>query len=178
MSDDFFQYCDDNSIPHQMTCPNTPQPNGVAKRKLSYLVSICLSWLHDKNLPRELWEKLFNVHAMYLIGFLLGQVHKYLPLKLYMVRSQMLIIFGCLVPFAMFPKSNRTKLNPKANKSVFVGYDSYRKGWRCMDPDTKKFTNSKDVVFDEVSSLFSTPEIFSLDDDQANLVLLFPTTNA
>lgn len=90
----------------------------------------------------------------------------------------MLIIFGCLVPFAMFPKSNRTKLNLKANKSVFVGYDSYRKGWRCMDPDTKKFTNSKDVVFDEVSSLFSTPEIFSLDDDQANLVLLFPTTNA
>lgn len=40
-----------------MTCPNTPQPNGVVKRKVSYLVSICLSWLHDKNLPRELWAE-------------------------------------------------------------------------------------------------------------------------
>ncbi|PHT64859.1 hypothetical protein T459_29284 [Capsicum annuum] len=31
--------------------------NGVAERKLAYLTSVCLSWLHDKNLPRELWAE-------------------------------------------------------------------------------------------------------------------------
>ncbi|KAK3001833.1 hypothetical protein RJ639_022241 [Escallonia herrerae] len=57
MSDVFLQYCDDNNILRQMTCPDTPQQNGVVERKLGYLSSICLSWLHDKNLPRELWAK-------------------------------------------------------------------------------------------------------------------------
>lgn len=38
-----------------MTCPETPQQNGVAERKLAHLTSVCLSWLHAKNLPRELW---------------------------------------------------------------------------------------------------------------------------
>ncbi|KAM3338762.1 hypothetical protein P3S68_030848 [Capsicum galapagoense] len=64
MSDDFFQYCHDNRILCQMTCPDTPQQNGVAERKFAYLTSVCLSSLHDKNLPRELWAKLFNVDAM------------------------------------------------------------------------------------------------------------------
>ncbi|KAG6385352.1 hypothetical protein SASPL_154185 [Salvia splendens] len=36
---------------------NTPQQNGVAERKLAHLTSVCLSWLHDKNLPRELWAE-------------------------------------------------------------------------------------------------------------------------
>lgn len=51
MSNDFFKYCDDNGISRQMTCPSTPQQNGVSERKLAHLVSMSLSWLHDKNLP-------------------------------------------------------------------------------------------------------------------------------
>jgi len=27
----------------------------VAERKLAHLTSVSLSWIHDKNLPRELW---------------------------------------------------------------------------------------------------------------------------
>lgn len=54
MSNDFLQFCNRNSILRQMTCPDTPQQNGVAERKLAHLTSVCLSWLHDKILPREL----------------------------------------------------------------------------------------------------------------------------
>lgn len=39
---------------------------------------------------------------------------------------------------------------------MFVGYDSYRKGWKCMDTKTKKFITSRDVVFSEVSSWCTT----------------------
>ncbi|KAK3014348.1 hypothetical protein RJ639_008941 [Escallonia herrerae] len=60
-------------------------------------------------------------------------------------------VFGSIC-YVHIPKSNRTKLDPKAKKCIFVGYDSHRKGWRCMDPETKKFLTSRDVVFDEVSS--------------------------
>ncbi|KAL0391492.1 UNVERIFIED_CONTAM: hypothetical protein Slati_4534300 [Sesamum latifolium] len=70
MSADFFQYCDNNGIRRQMTCPNTPQQNGVAKRKLAHLISTSLSWLHDKNLPRELWAEAIRC-ACYVINRLL-----------------------------------------------------------------------------------------------------------
>ncbi|KAF7825120.1 Retrovirus-related Pol polyprotein from transposon TNT 1-94 [Senna tora] len=49
-----------------------------------------------------------------------------------------------------------------------------RKGWRCIDPETKQYTTSRDVVFDEVSSLFSAQKVVTLGDDQDNLEMLFP----
>ncbi|KAJ7951749.1 Retrovirus-related Pol polyprotein from transposon TNT 1-94 [Quillaja saponaria] len=50
---------------------------------------------------------------------------------------------------------------PKAKKCIFVGYDQYRKGWRCMDPMTKKFTTSRDVIFDEISPYYSSSQLKS-----------------
>ncbi|XP_048228241.1 uncharacterized protein LOC125369515 [Ricinus communis] len=54
MSDQFLNYCREHDLRRQMTCPETPQQNGVAERKLAHLTSMCLSWLHAKNLSREL----------------------------------------------------------------------------------------------------------------------------
>ena len=56
--------------------------------------------------------------------------------------------------YVHIPKHNRTKLDAKARKCLFVGYDAHRKGWKCMDPVTKKIVTSRDVVFDEVSTLY------------------------
>ncbi|KAK3002997.1 hypothetical protein RJ639_019416 [Escallonia herrerae] len=179
MSDDFFKYCDDNSILRQMTCPDTPQQSGVAKRKLGYLSSVCLSWLHDKNLPRELWAEAIQCacHVINRLPHWPGTQKSPFEI-LYSEKPNVnyFRVFGSIC-YVHVPKSNRTKLDPKARKCVFVGYDSYRKGWRCMDPATKKFTTSKDVVFDEVSSPFSAPKFIALGDDQDNLELLFPEAN-
>ncbi|KAK3036233.1 hypothetical protein RJ639_030775 [Escallonia herrerae] len=179
ISDDFFKYCDDNSILRQMTCPDTPQQNGVAKRKLGYLSSVCLSWLHDKNLPRELWVEAiqYTCHVTNRLPPWPGTQKSPFEI-LYSKRPNVnyFWVFGSIC-YVHVPKSNRTKLEPKAKKCVFDGYDSYRKGWRCMDPDTKKFTTSRDVVFDEVSSPFSASKFITLGDDQDNLELLFPEAN-
>lgn len=55
MSNEFFKFYKENGIQRQMTCPDAAQQNGVSERKLAYLLSMSLSWLHDKNLPHELW---------------------------------------------------------------------------------------------------------------------------
>nr|DAD30117.1 TPA_asm: hypothetical protein HUJ06_031585 [Nelumbo nucifera] len=60
-------------------------------------------------------------------------------------------IFGS-VCYVHVSKNNRSKLDPRARHCIFVGYDTCRKGRRCMDPETKKNIVSRDVVFDEVSS--------------------------
>ena len=51
--------------------------------------------------------------------------------------------------YAHVLKHNQTKLDPKVKKCIFVGYDTHRKGWRCMDLETKLVTVSRDVVADE-----------------------------
>ncbi|GJY60112.1 PLAC8 family protein [Tanacetum coccineum] len=43
------------------------------------------------------------------------------------------------------------------------GYDGQRKGWRCFDPTTRKCYTSRDVVFDEASSWWSSNNDVLLD---------------
>ena len=60
LSNDFMKYCKEHEIQRQLTCPETPQQNGVAERKLAHLTSVCLSWLHVRSLQRELWALAFQ----------------------------------------------------------------------------------------------------------------------
>lgn len=60
-------------------------------------------------------------------------------------------VFGSIC-YAHIPHFRRTKLDPKAKKCIFIGYDERKKGWKCLDPDKHEYTISRDVVFDEISS--------------------------
>lgn len=153
MSDEFFRYCSEHGIRRQMTCPDTPQQNGVAERKLAHLTEMCLSWLHEKQLPRALWAEAIQ-SACHVINRLppWPGTEKSPFEGLYNIKPNVnyFRVFGSLC-YIHIPKSHRTKLDPKARKCIFVGYDSHRKGWRCMDPKTRKIAVSRNVVFDEVT---------------------------
>jgi len=60
-------------------------------------------------------------------------------------------VFGATC-FVHISDALRTKLNAKAQKCVFIGYDERKKGWKCIDPQTHRFIISRDVVFDELIS--------------------------
>jgi hypothetical protein len=49
-----------------------------------------------------------------------------------------------------------SKIDKKAVRCIFVGYNSQRKGWKCCDPLTGKCYTSRNVVFDEASSWWSS----------------------
>lgn len=44
----------------------------------------------------------------------------------------------------------------KAIKCIIIWYDEERKGWWFYDPFTEKYYVSRNVIFDETSSLWST----------------------
>ena len=47
------------------------------------------------------------------------------------------------------PKQQRTKLQPKSKKYIFVGYDGDSNNYRLFDPETRKIKISRDVIFNE-----------------------------
>lgn len=63
MPKEFSQYLKENQIRCQLTCPNTPQQNGIAERKNSHLAEICRSMLHAKNVPRRFWAECMRTVA-------------------------------------------------------------------------------------------------------------------
>lgn len=63
MSDEFAQYLRECRIHHQLTCPNTPQQNGVAERKNRHLAETCRSILHAKNVPGRFWAECMKTAA-------------------------------------------------------------------------------------------------------------------
>lgn len=94
-------------------------------------------------------------NAFYVINhFLHGWVAKS-PFKLLHKANCNLFSEFLVLCYVHIPKSNWTKLDFKAKKCIFIGYDSCIKGWRCTDPATKKVVTFWDVVFDEVSTLYS-----------------------
>jgi hypothetical protein len=63
-------------------------------------------------------------------------------------------VFGCIA-YVHVPDEKRSKLDPKAEKCIFIGYSSEQKGYRCFSPFTRKLQVSRDVVFDEMASWYS-----------------------
>jgi hypothetical protein len=60
-------------------------------------------------------------------------------------------VFGCIA-YVHVPDEKRSKLDPEAEKCIFIGYSLEQKGYRCFNPSIRKLQVSRDVVFDEMVS--------------------------
>ncbi|XP_076888069.1 uncharacterized protein LOC143538382 [Bidens hawaiensis] len=155
----FFQT---KGIIHQTTCPYTPEQNGVAERKNRILLEITRALLIESQTPKFFWPDALAT-AAYLINRLPTQILKTkTPLQVlteYTKPPSILTleprIFGCTV-FVHIPKSNRDKLDPCAEKCVFVGYGINQKGYRCYNPKTQHMFTTMNCDFLETKYYFAT----------------------
>ncbi|KAE8676041.1 hypothetical protein F3Y22_tig00111634pilonHSYRG00007 [Hibiscus syriacus] len=157
-SNEFSQYLRECRIRHQYTCANTPQQNGVAERKNWHLAEICRSMLHVKNVSGRFWAKAMRT-AAFVINRLpqprLGFVSPFEKLWNIKPTVSYFRVFGC-VCYVFVPDHLRSKFDKKAVRCIFVGYDSQRKGWKCCDQISGRCYTSRNVVFDEASSWWSS----------------------
>jgi hypothetical protein len=65
---------------------------------------------------------------------------------------QHLRVFGCDA-YVHVPKENRSKMDNKAEKCIFIGYKDGVKGYKLWSLETKKTVYSRDVVFREVKDV-------------------------
>ena len=74
-------------------------------------------------------------------------------------------VFGCIA-YVHVPDELHTKLDPKAEKCVFIGYSLEQKGYRCYNPLTRQLRTSRDVVFDEMSNWYKAEKAIGADLDE------------
>lgn len=67
MSSEFQRYLEAHGIIHQTTCSNTPQQNGVAKRKNRHLWEVVRALLIEAHMPLSYWGEALTSTA-YLIN--------------------------------------------------------------------------------------------------------------
>ncbi|KAL4352591.1 hypothetical protein GQ457_06G020380 [Hibiscus cannabinus] len=166
-SDEFTNFLQEYQIRRQFTCANTPQQNGIAERKNRHLTKSCRSMLHARNVPGRFWAEAMTTTA-YVINRLPQQRLHFLSLfeKLWKMKPRVSYfrVFGS-VCYVFVPDHLRSKMDKKAVRCIFVGYDKQRKGWKCCDPTTGKCYVSRNVVFDEASSWWSSDKELLPDSD-------------
>lgn len=130
MSNNMSQYLSTQGILHQTSCVGTPQQNGVAERKNRDLLEKTRALMFQMNVPKRFWSH-GVLTATYLINWLPSSVLKFKsPLEVLKGRKidlSHLKVFGCIC-FVHVQAHQRDKLDPRAEKCVFLRYSSTQKG--------------------------------------------------
>jgi hypothetical protein len=154
ISTNFKNYLHTKGIVHQMSCPYTPEQNGLAERKHRHIVETAVTLLQTAHLPHKFW-----FHACATSIYLINR----LPCQLLRLKSPFFLlygsspvihhlrIFGCAC-FPLLRSYNTNKLQPKTSTCIFLGYASQYKGYICFSLHTNRIFVSCHVLFDE--SLF------------------------
>jgi len=107
-----------------MSCVETPQQNGVVERKHQHILNITRALIFQSNLPKLFWN-FATSHAIFLLNRLPSKVlHNKSPYDILYASSPDLTfikVFGCEA-FASTLAHNRTKLEPRARRCVYLGH--------------------------------------------------------
>jgi hypothetical protein len=150
-SNQFNQFCASKGMIHQLSCPHTPQQNGVAERKHRHLVQCALALLSQSNLPMSYWSYAIST-AAHLINRLptpnLGHKSPWETFIIPYPDLAYLKTFGCQC-FPLLTPYTAHKLYPKTQPCIFLGYPLHSKGYYCLDPITLRLYVSRHVLFNE-----------------------------
>ncbi|KAE8695306.1 hypothetical protein F3Y22_tig00110721pilonHSYRG00071 [Hibiscus syriacus] len=120
----FREFCANNGIKMETTVPMTPQQNGVAERMNRTLNERARSMRIHAGLPKLLWAEAINT-ATYLINHgpsvpLDGGIPEEAWSKKEINFSHLRVF--CCISYVHINSAERSKLDAKSNKCVFVGY--------------------------------------------------------
>jgi hypothetical protein len=150
-SKEFMDFCAGEGIKRELTVPYNPQQNGVAERKNRAIVGAARAMLHDQGLPLFLW-----VEACYTAVYLQnrsphGVVGSMTPEEAFSGKKPEVghfRIFGCIT-YSYVPSEKRTKMEPMAERGIFVGYSETSKAFCIYLPSLRKTVLRRDVIFEE-----------------------------
>lgn len=124
--------------------------------KNRHIAEVATVLMSEKNMLCYYW-----VEAMFTIVHIMNippttAVHDVMPEDRFIGRKPDLSHLKVFAFFVYVHVANelRTKLNPKAQKYVFIGYALEQKGYKCSNPITRELRVSKHVVCNEMESWY------------------------
>lgn len=153
----FKEFLRQEGITLENTAPYTPEQNGRAERDNRTLIESARSMIHAAKVPKYLWAEAVNTAVYILNRTPTMQAPGSTPYEIWCGGKPTLShlrIFGCEA-FVHIPNVNRTKLEAKSQKMIFVGYHNNSTNYRLFDTNTKKITVSRNVLFNEDSRGFT-----------------------
>ncbi|GKV47387.1 hypothetical protein SLEP1_g54294 [Rubroshorea leprosula] len=153
-SNEFHEYCGEQGIQHQVTCPYTPQHNGVVERKNRTIMDMVKSILKAKGMPNSFWGEAVSCSVYLLNRSPTRSLQNVTPVEAwngFNPSVKHLKVFGSIA-FTHVPAQTRTKLDDRGEKTIFVGYT--RGGFKLFNPVTNKVI----VKDSQVTTTNTTPE--------------------
>lgn len=141
------EYLKNEGIKFQCTVGYAPEQNGVAERKNRTIMEAVRSMLAESGLPKSLWAEAADT-ANFTFNRLVNRNTKKSPYETIFKkkpRDVKFYEFGTDA-YVMVPYEKRRKLDDKALKMKFVGYDESSKGYRLVDQHYKVHV-SREVKF-------------------------------
>ncbi|GMF18160.1 unnamed protein product [Phytophthora fragariaefolia] len=149
----FKAYLNRNGIKHDKTVPYTPQQNGLAERINRSLAEMARCMLYHEGIDKKWWAESVNT-AAWIINRIPNSVNIKTPDEIVnKAKPQLkhLKVFGSL-GYAHIPDEKRRKLDAKAFRCRFLGYEDGVKGYRALNVATGKVQIVHTVKFIETTS--------------------------
>ncbi|MCO5596375.1 hypothetical protein L7F22_050436 [Adiantum nelumboides] len=135
----------------------TPQQNGVAERKNRHIVEVACALMSEKNMPPCYWAEATSTAVYTMNRTPTVAVHDMTPEEKFTAKKPNVShfkVYGCIA-YVHVPYELKTKLDPKAEKCVFIGYSVEQKGYKCYNPVTRQVRVNRDVVFGEMVAWYA-----------------------
>ncbi|KAJ1695606.1 hypothetical protein LUZ63_012304 [Rhynchospora breviuscula] len=138
-------------ITFKISCPYTPEQNGLAERKHRHIVELGLANLFHANIPMKFWDYIFE-SVLYVINRLpsapTGVTSPFQKLFNQPPDYKLLHVLGC-VCYPLLRPYNSNKLQPRSEQCIFLGYSTTYKGYYCLHMPTSRMYISRHVQFDD-----------------------------
>ncbi|CAI7749862.1 unnamed protein product [Closterium sp. NIES-53] len=154
---EFTDFVDGKGIVHDLTCPCTPQQNGMAEREMRTIVKTVRTMLLHMGVQHHWWHLTLR-QAVWVRNCLERSTTPpgTTPYQLLTGKKPDLTlarVWGCMVQFMVPEQQCGGKLAPKACWGLHLGVSPESKGCEVLDLTDNKVVTSVEVIFYETLSL-------------------------
>jgi hypothetical protein len=139
-SNESSEYLKEHGIQRKYSCSYSPQHNGIVERKNMHITKIANAMLNEKNLPNYFWAETVAI-AVYIMNRTPTMTVHGMTLEEKFTSKKLdvshLRVFGYIAHMHVL-NEKRSKLDPKVEKCIFIGYSLEQKIYRCFNPSIRK----------------------------------------
>ncbi|CAI7888106.1 unnamed protein product [Closterium sp. NIES-53] len=153
----FTNFVNGKGIVHNLTCPYTPQQNGMAEREMRTVVESVQTMLLHMGVRHHWWHLALR-QAVWVRNCLERSTLQPATTPYQLLTGEkpdlsLAWVWGCMAQFLVPELQRGGKLKPKARWGLHLGVSEESKGWELLEITDNRVVTTSDMVFYENMSL-------------------------